>query len=54
MTTIEAMRKAVATLDAIGDYDVRNMLPLPLWRDIMQARGALVAAVEREEAKGKA
>jgi hypothetical protein len=46
---IDSMRKVQAALDAVNEYDIKNMLPLPLWRQVMEARAIMCGAVAAAE-----
>ena len=47
---IDSMRKVLAALDAVNDYDHQvSLLPLPLWRDVMEARAVMVGAIAGAE-----
>lgn len=49
MTDLDAMRQALKALDAVNEFDYKCMLPIPLWRDVMAARGVLAMAIGRAE-----
>ena len=51
--TIEALEAAKAALDAVNDYDIKNMLPLELWRQVMDARGLVAGAIAGEKVKAE-
>ena len=47
--TLDSMRKVQAALDAVNEFDQKNMLPLPLWREVMEARAIMCGAVAAAE-----
>lgn len=47
--TMQALEAAKAALDAVNDYDIKNMLPLQLWRQVMDARALVVGAIAGEQ-----
>lgn len=54
MSALEAMRKALAALEAVNDFDCHiQLLPTPLWRDVMAAQGHMREAIAAEESKAR-
>lgn len=49
--TMQALEAAKAALDAVNDYDIKNMLPLELWRQVMDARALVAGAIAGENLK---
>lgn len=51
--TMEALQAAKAALDAVNAYDVKHMLPSPLWQQVTYARGLVAGAIAGEKVKAE-